>query len=105
MTLSWEPERKEAADFRAQSAALFCPAFNSNPVNLDLRSSAHYDKIKRARQGEEIIIIEAGRPVARLVPLDKPIAPRVPGSAVGQVVIADDFDTPLPESILRAFEQ
>jgi prevent-host-death family protein len=60
--------------------------------------------LKRAQQGEEIII-EAGRPVARLVPLDKPIAPRMPGSAAGQVVIADDFDTPLPESILGAFEQ
>jgi prevent-host-death family protein len=62
--------------------------------------------LKRARQGEEIIIIEeAGRPVARLVLIDKPIAPRVPGSAAGQVVIADDFDKPLPESILGAFEQ
>jgi prevent-host-death family protein len=61
--------------------------------------------LKRARQGEEIIIIEAGQPVARLVLIDKPIAPRMPGSATGQVVIADDFDTPLPESILGAFEQ
>ena len=60
--------------------------------------------LKRARQGEEIIIAEAGRPVARLVPIDKPVAPRVPGSAAGQVVIANDFDTPLPESILEAFE-
>jgi prevent-host-death family protein len=60
--------------------------------------------LKRARQGEEIIIIEAGRPVARLVLIDKPTAPRAPGSAAGQVVIADDFDMPLPESILGAFE-
>ena len=60
--------------------------------------------LKRARQGEEIIIAEAGRPVARLVPIDKPVAPRVPGSAAGQVVITNDFDTPLPESILEAFE-
>ena len=61
--------------------------------------------LERARQGEEIIIAEAGQPVARLVLIDKPIAPRVPGSAVGQVVIADDFDAPLPESILGAFER
>jgi len=61
--------------------------------------------LERARQGEEIIIAEAGQPVARLVLIDKPIAPRVPGSAAGQVVIADDFDAPLPESILGAFER
>ncbi len=61
--------------------------------------------LERARQGEEIIIAEAGQPVARLVLIDKPIAPRVPGSASGQIVIADDFDAPLPESILGAFER
>ena len=61
--------------------------------------------LKQAQQGEEIIIAQAGRPVARLVLIDKPVAPRIPGSAAGQVVIADDFDKPLPESILGAFEQ
>jgi prevent-host-death family protein len=59
--------------------------------------------LERARQGEEIIIAEAGRPVARLVLIDRPTAPRVPGSAAGQVVIADDFDAPLPESILKTY--
>lgn len=61
--------------------------------------------LERVRQGEEIIIAEAGRPVARLVLIDRPTAPRVPGSAKDQVVIADDFDTPLPESILGDFER
>jgi prevent-host-death family protein len=61
--------------------------------------------LERARQGEEIIIAEAGRPVARLVLIDRPTAPRVPGSAAGQVVIADDFDAPLPEPILGDFER
>jgi prevent-host-death family protein len=59
--------------------------------------------LERARKGEEIIIAEAGRPVARLVLIDRPTAPRVPGSAAGQVVIADDFDAPLPESILKTY--
>jgi len=43
--------------------------------------------------------------VARLVLIDKPLAPRTPGSAAGQAVVTDDFDTPLPESILGDFEQ
>ena len=59
--------------------------------------------LERARKGEEIIIAKAGRPVARLVLIDRPTAPRVPGSAAGQVVIADDFDAPLPESILKTY--
>jgi len=61
--------------------------------------------LERVRQGEEIIIAEAGRPVARLVLIDRPTAPRVPGSAASQVVITDDFDAPLPKSILGDFER
>ena len=61
--------------------------------------------LERVRQGEAIIIAEAGRPVARLVLIDRPTTPRMLGSAAGQVVIADDFDAPLPESILGDFER
>ena len=61
--------------------------------------------LERVRQGEAIIIAEAGRPVARLVLIDRPTVPRVPGSAAGQVMIADDFDAPLPESVLGDFER
>ncbi len=61
--------------------------------------------LERVRQGEEIIITESGRPVARLSPVDQPSAQRVPGSAAGQIIVADDFDAPLPDSVLGAFEQ
>jgi antitoxin (DNA-binding transcriptional repressor) of toxin-antitoxin stability system len=60
--------------------------------------------LKRARQGEDIIIIEGEKPVARFVLLDKNNIKRVPGTAKGQITIADDFDAPLPESIQEAFE-
>ena len=73
---------------------------NVNEVGTSLASL-----LERVRQGEEIIIAESGRPVARLVSVDKPVAPRVPGSAAGQIVIAEDFDAPLPDSVLGAFEQ
>ncbi len=61
--------------------------------------------LERVQRGEEIIIVESGRPVARLVPVDQTKASRIPGSAAGQIVIADDFDAPLPDSVLGAFEQ
>jgi antitoxin (DNA-binding transcriptional repressor) of toxin-antitoxin stability system len=57
------------------------------------------------RFGEEVVIMEAGRPVARLMPMPAETAPRVPGSAVGQIEIMPDFDDPLPEEILELFEQ
>jgi prevent-host-death family protein len=72
-------------------------------VNEDSVDLAHL--LERIRQGEEIIIAESGQPVARLVPIAESGAPRVPGSAAGQIVIADDFDAPLPEPVLGAFEQ
>jgi antitoxin (DNA-binding transcriptional repressor) of toxin-antitoxin stability system len=41
--------------------------------------------------------------VARLVPVEPRRAPRQPGSAKGQIWIADDFDAPLPDEILGRF--
>jgi prevent-host-death family protein len=54
-------------------------------------------------RGEEIVIARAGRPVARLVPVEPVRAARQPGSAKGEIRIADDFDAPLPGEILAAF--
>ena len=59
--------------------------------------------VDRAARGEEIIIAKNGVPLARLVPLDQPLAPRRPGGWEGRVTIADDFDAPLPPDLLAAF--
>ena len=58
----------------------------------------------RVSTGEEIIIAKAGKPVARLVAIEEETAQRLPGSAQGQVVLAPDFDAPLPEDLARAAE-
>ena len=58
----------------------------------------------RAASGEEIIIVKAGRPLAKLVAVPRVRTPRQPGGWEGKVVIAEDFDAPLPEDILAAFE-
>ena len=59
----------------------------------------------RVQAGEEIIIANAGKPVARLVPIDQHVGNRTPGTALGQVVIAPDFDAPLPDELLDEFER
>ena len=60
--------------------------------------------VDEAANGEEIVIAKSGVPRARLVSLARPSKPRRPGAWRGRVVITPDFDAPLPEEILAAFE-
>ncbi|MGH7265048.1 MAG: type II toxin-antitoxin system Phd/YefM family antitoxin [Candidatus Rokuibacteriota bacterium] len=61
--------------------------------------------LARVARGEEIVIAKAGKPIARLVPAEKP---RTMAAAFdlykGQLSIAPDFDAPLPEDVLADFE-
>jgi prevent-host-death family protein len=44
--------------------------------------------------GEEVVLVEAGKPVARLLPVRPRRQPRKPGLLKGKIWIADDFDDP-----------
>ena len=60
--------------------------------------------VERAAKGGEIIISKAGKPVARLMPLAVPtLRRRRVGLLKGRIKIAENFDAPLPEEILRQF--
>jgi prevent-host-death family protein len=60
--------------------------------------------LQRVAAGEEVTIARAGVPVARLVAVEaKPKKVRPLGFARGEVWIADDFDAPLPDDLLKAF--
>jgi prevent-host-death family protein len=62
------------------------------------QAKTHLSKLlQRVMNGERIIIARSGKPVAVLAPFEAPPESRVPGNDAGQVVIADDFDAPLPE--------
>jgi prevent-host-death family protein len=73
-------------------------------VNLYEAKTRLSDLVERAARGEEVVIAKAGQPKARLMPLERTRRPRKPGAWKGRVVIAPDFDAPLPEDILSAFE-
>jgi prevent-host-death family protein len=60
--------------------------------------------LERVAKGEDIVIARAGIPIAKLVPLDPP-AVRPLGLDAGTVIIAPDFDAPLPEDVLERFER
>ena len=58
--------------------------------------------LKRAHEGEEIVLAKAGKPYARLVPLEE-ARPRVPGITDGRVDEA--FFEPLLDSELDTWNQ
>ena len=60
--------------------------------------------VDRAAAGEEIVIAKNGKALAKLGPLPTLKPSRLPGGWEGSVWIADDFDAPLPDNIIRAFE-
>lgn len=61
--------------------------------------------LARVEKGEEIVICKSGKPVACLHPIEEKMVNRIPGNAKGKVIIAENFDAPLPQSILNSFEK
>lgn len=76
----------------------------AKPVNIR-DAKTHFSRlVERAARGEEIIISKAGKPVARLMPLAVPARRlRRPGLLKARIKIAENFDAPLPEEVLRQF--
>ena len=73
-------------------------------VNVHEAKTQLSQLLQRISMGEEVVIARAGKPVARLVPIAAKPMRRVAGSAQGQVWMASDFDAPLPDELLAAFE-
>jgi prevent-host-death family protein len=70
-------------------------------VNVQEAKTRLSELLARVERGEEIVVARAGKPVARLVPVDLSWA-RPFGSLSFEV--PDDFDEPLPEAELAAWE-
>jgi prevent-host-death family protein len=54
--------------------------------------------------GSEVIIAKAGRPVAKLVPLEPVVRRKHLGLLQGVFDVPDDFDAPLPAGLLDSLE-
>lgn len=59
--------------------------------------------LRRVALGEEVVIHNGGRAVAKLVPAGA--GSRRFGRDRGLFEVPDDFDAPLPEDVLEAFER
>ncbi len=68
-------------------------------------AKTHLSKLlQRVIAGEEIVIAKSGKPVAKIIPLKQKPKGRKSGSAKGKIWMAPDFNDPLPDEILEAFE-
>ncbi|WP_432261960.1 type II toxin-antitoxin system Phd/YefM family antitoxin [Cupriavidus sp. TMH.W2] len=73
-------------------------------VNIH-EAKTHFSRlVDAAASGEEIVIAKAGKPAARLVPMERAKVVRRFGGLKGKVRVADDFDAPLPDDVIAAFE-
>jgi prevent-host-death family protein len=56
------------------------------------------DLLKQAEAGEDVVIARAGKPVVRLVLVERRTGKRPGrGAAKGRMWIADNFDDPMPD--------
>jgi prevent-host-death family protein len=60
--------------------------------------------IKKACQGEEIIIARRSKPVVRLVAIQNQNDDRKPGAWKGKIKIGPEFFEPLPDEELKGWE-
>ncbi|BAY16163.1 prevent-host-death protein [Anabaenopsis circularis NIES-21] len=61
--------------------------------------------LNQVEGGESFIIIQADKEIAELKPIQSTTKMLRPfGLCAGEFTVPDDFDSPLPEDILNAFE-
>jgi len=62
--------------------------------------------LHRVLEGETLVVVtERDRPFAEIRPIESARRPRPFGLAAGTFVVPDDFDDPLPDEILRDFNE
>lgn len=68
-------------------------------------AKTHFSRlIEDVIDGGEVVIAKSGRPVARLVPIEKAAGKRKLGVLKGKLRVPADFDAPLPEHVIASFE-
>ena len=73
-------------------------------INLHAAKTQLSRLVDEAAAGKEIIIAKAGKPMAKLGPLGPGRGTRKLGILAGRGRVPDDFDAPLPDDLLDAFE-
>ncbi len=74
------------------------------PINIYEAKTRLSQLVDEAASGHDVVVSRNGKPLARITRLTP--APRVVrfGVLKGKVHVADDFDAPLPDAVVAAFE-
>jgi prevent-host-death family protein len=76
----------------------------STVVNVH-EAKTHLSRIlEDVAAGAEVVIAKAGKPVARLVPIESTPKPKQLGLLRGRIKVPADFNAPLPADVLADFE-
>lgn len=76
----------------------------ANIVNIH-EAKTHLSRlIDEVAAGAEIIIAKAGKPTARLSPINATVKKKNLGLLRGKIKVADDFNMPLDNDVLAQFE-
>ena len=74
-------------------------------VNMHEAKSQLSKLVERASRGEDVIIARNGKPAARLVPIESETKKLRPiGLHAGLGRVRDNFDDPMPDDFMKAFE-
>jgi prevent-host-death family protein len=73
-------------------------------VNLYDAKTRLSQLVDEAAAGEDVVVCRHGKPVVRITRLDAGKRPVKFGVLAGKVRIAEDFDAPLPDEVIAAFE-
>ena len=74
-------------------------------VSIDEAKNRLQDLLALASEGNEVIITDEGKPLARLVPIASPKnKKRTAGLNRGEIWTSDDFDEPLPDEFWNGQE-
>jgi antitoxin (DNA-binding transcriptional repressor) of toxin-antitoxin stability system len=71
---------------------------SSKTVDINDAKTILSELVSLALEGNEIIIAEDDKPLARLVPISESKPVRIAGLNRGEIWTSEDFDEPLPES-------
>ena len=74
-------------------------------INIDEIEQNLSHVLQCIKAGEILVILQANQPIAEIKPLIKIQTQLRPfGLCAGEFVVPDNFDEPLPESIINQFE-
>ena len=72
-------------------------------IGIMTAKSKFSELIFKVKDGEEVIIRDKGKKIARIIPFYRHLKKRKIGTALGKIKIHGDINAPLPDSIIEDF--